>query len=70
MLERPFALCVDEPVISATKKAKEMEIVMMSRTLGLRLNAMLMRSSLGNRWMLLGETLRVMKATGFGRFCS
>lgn len=32
---------VDEPVISATKNAKEMEIVMMSRVLGLRLNAML-----------------------------
>lgn len=32
---------VDEPVISATKKANEMEIVMMSRVLGLRLNAIL-----------------------------
>lgn len=40
--ECAFAHDIDEPVISATKNAKEMEIVMMSRVLGLRLNAMLM----------------------------
>lgn len=40
--ECAFADGIDEPVISATKNAKEMEIVMMSRVLGLRLNAMLM----------------------------
>lgn len=39
--EYTFAHGVDQPVISATKNAKEMEIVMMSRVLGLRLNAML-----------------------------
>lgn len=44
VLEHPFGHCVDGPVISATKNAKEMEIVMMSRVLGLRLpvKAMLM----------------------------
>lgn len=37
-----FAYSVGAPVISATKNANEMDIVMMSRVLGLRLNAMLM----------------------------
>lgn len=41
-----FAHSVGAPVISATKKANEMEIVMMSRVLGLRLNAMLMEECL------------------------
>jgi hypothetical protein len=43
MSECILAHCVDEPVISATKKANEIEIVIMSRVLGLRLNAMLMK---------------------------
>lgn len=41
MLECPFARCPGAPVISATKNANEMDIVMMSRVLGLRLNAIL-----------------------------
>lgn len=42
VFQHPFAHFVHGPVISATKNANEMEIVMMSRVLGLRLNAMLM----------------------------
>lgn len=41
MFDWTLAHRIDEPVISATKKANEMEIVMMSRVLGLRLNAIL-----------------------------
>lgn len=41
VVEHLFAPCVHGPVISATKNANEMEIVMMSRVLGLRLKAML-----------------------------
>lgn len=42
IFEGIFEKSVGAPVISATKKANEMEIVMISRVLGLRLNAMLM----------------------------
>lgn len=48
MLECSSARCDGAPVISATKKAKEMDIVMMSRVLGLRLNAILEEGAASN----------------------
>lgn len=42
MWKATLACWVNQPVISATKNAKDIEIVMMSRVLGLRLKAILM----------------------------
>lgn len=70
LFQHSFAHCVHGPVISATKNANEMEIVMMSRVLGLRLNAMLMEDWASERVDAAAEDPLMLRAKGSSRVYS